>query len=65
MKYWCTNTEYSADIGGYICTIMNKPCPYLKPYYTKECVKMVKLVELGVLKTIMKRGVKNETRNSD
>lgn len=33
MKYWCTNTEYSADIGGYICTIMNKPCPYLKPYY--------------------------------
>lgn len=46
MKYWCTNTEYSADISGYICTIMNKPCPYVKPYYTEECAEIIRNMEI-------------------
>ena len=54
IKHWCTNTYYDADIKGYICTIMEKPCPYKKPYYTQECVNMVKEIELATVKTIIR-----------
>lgn len=50
-KNWCTNTYY--DDGQYNCDIMKKPCPYVKPYYTDECVEMAKQVELDALTAVI------------
>lgn len=47
----CPHTEYDADVG-YICSIMEKPCPYVKPHYTEECVEMVRSMEIEKAKKI-------------
>lgn len=47
----CPHTEYDADVG-YICSIMEKPCPYVKPHYTEECVEMVRNLEIEKAKNI-------------
>lgn len=51
-KNWCTNTHYDGQDKQYICEIMKKPCPYVKPYYTEDCVEMAKQVEIDALTAV-------------
>lgn len=34
----CENTWLDGTV--WMCSLMEKPCPYVKPIYTKECVEM-------------------------